>query len=289
MLPSGLRPMLATPGDLPEGESWAYEPKWDGFRALAFVENGRTCLRSRAGRDVTGDYPEVSLDLPDAVVDGELVVLADGVPSFNALQRHLEPVTFVPFDVLHLRDRSLLDLPYDERRAVLQDLLPGTPPGFHGDGRAFLEATLAQGLEGVVAKRRDSRYLPGRRSDCWVKVKHVRHQAAVVGGWKEGQGRRARGIGSLLLGVPSPAGLQYVGNVGTGFTGADLEAFAELLGPLARESAPFVDPPRPAAHWVEPAVVVEVVFTEWTPDGRLRHPSYRGVRRDLRPEDVVRE
>jgi bifunctional non-homologous end joining protein LigD len=141
----------------------------------------------------------------------------------------------------------------------------------------------------VVAKRRDSRYLPGQRSDSWVKVKHVRHQSAVVGGWKEGQGRRAHGIGSLLLGVPSPEGLVHVGHVGTGFTDADLDAFATLLAPLARPTSPFVVPPRPPAHWVEPVLVVEVAFTEWTPDGKLRQPAYRGVRADLTPEDVVRE
>ncbi len=290
MLPTGLRPMLATAGDLPLGDGWAYEPKWDGYRALVSVERGRTTIRSRRGLDVTRDFPEIRLDLAeDAVVDGELVVLVDGIPSFNALQRHLEPAAFVPFDLLHVDDRSLLDLPYDERRALLEELLPEAPPAFDGDGQAFLEATLRQGLEGVVAKRRDSRYLPGRRSDCWMKVKHVRHQAAVVGGWKEGQGRRARGIGSLLLGVPSPEGLRYVGHVGSGFTDKDLDAFAALLAPLARETSPFVGPAPRAAHWVEPVVVVEVGFTEWTPDGLLRQPTYRGVRPDLTPDGVVPE
>ena len=290
MIPTGLLPMLATPGELPRGDGWAFEPKWDGYRALVVVEGGRTSLRSRRGRDVTRDYPEVRLDLPDCVVDGELVVLRAGVPDFNALQKHLEPVTLLPFDLLHLQDRSLLAETYDDRRALLEELVPDVPPAVHGDGAALLEATKAQGLEGVVAKRRDSAYLPGRRSECWVKVKHVRHQSAVVGGWKPGQGRRAGGIGSLLLGLPGPDGLTYVGHVGTGFSGKDLDAFEELLRPLERATSPFVGAPRlPLARWVEPVVVIEVVFTEWTPDGRLRHPSYRGVRSDLDPGELVRE
>jgi bifunctional non-homologous end joining protein LigD len=289
VLPTGLRPMLATAGPLPAGEGWAYEPKWDGFRALVHVEGGRTTVRSRSGRDVSADYPEVALRVPDAVVDGELVALVAGVPDFGALQQHLTPVTFVPFDLLHLRERSLLDVPYDGRRALLADLLPDLPPAELDDGAAFLAATLERGLEGVVAKRRDSPYQPGRRSDAWVKVKHVRHQAAVVGGWKQGEGGRRGRIGSLLLGVPSPEGLVFVGHVGSGLGARDLAAFAELLAPLARGTSPFLPPHPPAAHWVEPVLVVEVRFTGWTSDGKLRQPTYRGVRTDLAPGEVVRE
>lgn len=287
VLPTGLRPMLATPGPLPVGEGWAYEVKWDGFRALAAVEGGRTTLRSRTGRDVTADYPEVALDVPDALVDGELVVLVDGRPDFSALQHHAAPVTFLPFDLLHLAERPLLSLPYDERRALLEELLPDAPLSFD-DGAALWESTRAQGLEGVVAKRRDSRYQPGRRSSSWVKTKHVRRQSALVGGWKAGEGGRAGRIGSLLLGVPGASGLTFVGHVGSGLAERDLHALEPLLEATARATTPFVDGPA-EAHWVEPVLVVEVEHTTWTPAGRLRHPTYLGPRTDVDPASVVRE
>jgi bifunctional non-homologous end joining protein LigD len=280
--------MLATAGPLPRGEGWAYEVKWDGYRVLAAVENGRTTLRSRTGRDATNDYPEVELDLPDALVDGEVVALVDGRPDFSALQLHSTPVTFVPFDLLHLQDRSLLELGYDNRRALLSELLPSTPPAFD-DGPLLLETTRAQGLEGVVAKRRDSRYFPGRRTESWVKTKHVRRQSAVVVGWKRGEGGRAGTLGSLLLGIPGPSGLGFVGHVGTGFSRPTLAMLQERLAPLARTTPPVLDPPREGAEWVEPVLVVDVEYTSWTPDGKLRHPSYKGLRTDLLPEDVVRE
>lgn len=287
MLPTDLSPMLATAGPLPRGDGWAFEVKWDGFRALAFVEAGRLVLRSRTGRDVTADYPDVLVDVPDAVVDGELVAMVDGVPSFQALQTRSAPITFVPFDLLHLGDRPLLGLPYDERRALLSSLLPDVPPSFD-DGPALLATTRAQGLEGVLAKRRSSHYYPGRRSAEWVKAKHVRRTSAVVGGWRPGEGGRTGQIGSLLLGIPAPDGLVYAGKVGTGFTGYTLAVLQDLLAPLARPTAPFLDPPHLPAHWVEPVVVVDVDYTQWTADGRLRHPTYRGVREDIAPEEVRR-
>ena len=280
--------MLATAGPLPVGDAWSYEVKWDGYRVLARIEGGRTTLRSRTGRDATLDYPELQLDLPDCLVDGEVVVLVDGRPSFSALQMHSAAVTFLPFDLLHLQDRSLLELPWASRRELLQELCPEAPPAFD-DGPALLETTRAQGLEGVVAKRRDSKYFPGRRTESWVKTKHVRRQSAVVVGWQRGEGGRAGSLGSLLLGIPGPDGLTYAGKVGTGFNRATLAMLQERLAPLARATAPVVDPPRQAAEWVEPVLVVEVEFTDWTPDGRLRHPSYKGVRDDVLPEEVVRE
>jgi bifunctional non-homologous end joining protein LigD len=288
MIPSDLLPMLATPGPLPRGDDWVFEVKWDGFRALVTVENGRTTIRSRRGRDATRDYPEVHLDIPDAVVDGELVALVDGRPSFNALQLHSVAVSFIPFDVLHVGGRLVTDLPWHERRALLEELLPGVPPVFE-DGPLLLASTQAQGLEGVVAKRRSGRYHPGRRTETWVKVKNVRRQSAVVGGWKPGSGGRTGAIGSLLLGVPGPAGLEYVGHVGTGFSAATLARLQALLAPLVRESSPFTTVPEKGSRWVEPKLVVDVEFQDWTPDGRLRHPSYKGLRDDLGPEDVVRE
>jgi bifunctional non-homologous end joining protein LigD len=306
VLPPGLSPMLATTGALPHGAAWAYEVKWDGVRALVAVEGGHVRATSRNGNDITGGYPELAgLDVPDALLDGELVALADGVPDFGTLQARMHvrspspalvtatPVTFLPFDVLHLGDRSLLDLSYDERRAVLDTLGLDAPAPFHGDGQLLLDTTKTQGLEGVVAKRRDSPYLPGRRTESWVKVKHVRRQSAVVCGWKPGEGGRSGRLGSLLLGVHTPVGLVYAGHVGTGFTAATLQQLADLLAPLARADSPY-DEHVPseyarAARWVEPVLVVDVDFTAWTRDGRLRHPSYKGIRTDIDPARVVRE
>jgi bifunctional non-homologous end joining protein LigD len=206
-------------------------------------------------------------------------------------------VTLLVFDLLHLGDRPLLSEPYDARRALLDDLGLAAerwqvPPAFPGDGQAVLDATRAQGMEGVVAKRRDSRYDPGRRSDCWVKVKHVRRTSAVVVGWKPGDGGRAGRLGSLLLGVHlADGGLTFAGHVGTGFTAATLRALGDRLAPLRRDTAPLPDVPREHARtavWVEPVLVCDVDFAEWTREGRLRHPSYKGLRDDVDPREVVR-
>lgn len=293
--------MLATAGPLPEGPAWAYEVKWDGVRVLVQVTDGSVRATTRLGNEVASSYPELlGLDLPQGVLDGELVALVDGVPDFGVLQTRMHvrtpspsllsatPVTFLPFDVLELADSSLLDQPYDARRALLEGLGLEVPPAFHGDGRLLLDTTRVQGLEGVVAKRRDSPYLPGRRSADWVKVKHVQQLSALVCGWKEGVGGRAGQIGSLLLGLNTPDGLAFMGHVGTGFTFATLKLLEQLLAPLARATSPFAEPVA-AAHWVEPVLVVQVEFTAWTRDGRLRHPSYKGIRTDLDPATVTRE
>lgn len=314
-LPRGLRPMLASAGALPPDDAaWAYELKWDGVRVLASVEDGRLRLASRVGNDVTGGYPELAA-LADAVdrpvlLDGEVVALtAAGVPDFGLLQSRMHvrspsaalrastPVTFVVFDLLHVDGTSLLDESYDDRRGCLDALALTGPhwqvaPAFLGEGSVLSEVTRAQGLEGVVAKRRDSPYLPGRRSDCWVKHKHVRRTSAVVVGWKPGEGGRSGRLGSLLLGVNGPEGLAFVGHVGTGFSDATLAVLGERLAPLRRGGAPLPDVPREHARhavWVEPRLVVEVEHTEWTRDGRLRQPSYKGLRDDLDPGEVVRE
>jgi bifunctional non-homologous end joining protein LigD len=202
------------------------------------------------------------------------------------------------FDVLHASGSSLLDVALSERRQVLEGLgLEGgcwsVPPTFPGAARALHAATREEGLEGVVVKRLDSRYEPGRRSDCWLKVKHLRRQSAVVAGWKPGEGGRAGRIGSLLLGVHDAAGLVYAGHVGTGFSAATLRLLGERLAPLRRDTPAF-DGPVPREHartavWVEPALVCDVEFTAWTRDGRLRHPSFKGLRDDLVPGEVVRE
>jgi bifunctional non-homologous end joining protein LigD len=315
-LPQGISPMLACTGPLPKDDGrWSYEVKWDGVRALVAVDGGRITMTSRNGNEITAAYPELrglgpALGSTSALLDGEVVAFdANGRPDFGRLQSRMHarkptpalirdtPVTLLLFDVLHLEGRSLLDASYDERRAALETLpLSGerwqVPPSFPGDGEAVMTATRAQGMEGVVAKRRDSRYEPGRRSDCWVKVKHVRRTSAVVVGWKPGEGGRAGRIGSLLLAVPSDQGWSYAGHVGTGFTAATLKMLGDRLAPLRRDAPVLDDVPREHARsavWVEPELVVECDYTEWTRDGRLRHPSYKGLRSDVSPREVVRE
>lgn len=311
MLPRDLAPMLATPGPLPQQDGrWEYEVKWDGVRVLVAVEAGQVRLRSRSGGDVTAAYPELAdLTVPagDALLDGEVVALgADGQPDFGLLQSRMHvrdprpdlrarvPVTLLLFDVLHAAGRSLLDVRYLDRRELLGTLgvVGAQVPGSFPEGAALFASTREQGLEGVVAKRRDSRYEPGRRSDCWVKVKHVRRQSAVVVGWQAGDGGRASTLGSLLLAVPRNGSLAYCGHVGTGFSSATLQLLTARLASLSRDVAPADDVPAEharTAHWVEPVLVVEVEFSAWTRDRRLRHPSFKGLRDDLDPMRLVTE
>ncbi|GAA1435675.1 ATP-dependent DNA ligase [Microlunatus lacustris] len=320
--PARVEPMLAqlTVAETfgPE-EGWAFEMKWDGVRVLAYLADGRVELRSRRGRDDTAAYADVAAALTavparSAVLDGEVVVLdADGKPSFGLLQSRINltkaadiqrlsashPAQLMLFDVLELDGQSLLDLTYDERRAVLEELVhpgPGSrlqvPPVFDGDLEAAMETSQRFGLEGVVAKRRSSRYLPGGRADAWRKIKHSKTQEVVVGGWRPGQGRRAGGIGSLLMGVPTEDGLHYVGRVGSGLNDRQLDDVQAALTPLARPTSPFSDVPREDARdasWVEPVLVAEVSYGELTGPGRMRHPVWRGLRPDKTPDDVVWE
>ncbi|MDQ1519030.1 MAG: bifunctional non-ous end joining protein LigD, partial [Actinomycetota bacterium] len=247
----------------------------------------------------------------DAILDGEVVTFDDaGRPDFQLLQRrmHVEsesairrlsqelPVAYVLFDLLWLDGHSQMELPYTERRAALLGLgLTGpswqTPPHEVGDGKATIDVSKRFNLEGVVAKRVDSPYRPGKRTREWLKVKNHLRQEFVVGGWTEGEGRRHGGIGALLIGYYNDDGeLQYAGKVGTGFTDEELDRLAALLEPHRRDTSPFSAgrPPRDA-HWVEPAVVVEVQFSEWTTGGAVRHPAYFGVRDDKTPHEVHRE
>ena len=312
-LPERVEPMLATATELPTGAGWSYEFKWDGVRALAYVDGGRVRLLSRSGREITVAYPEIrevglALGSTSVLLDGEIVAMGpDGRPSFSALQPRMHvssasvarrlatstPVTYLPFDLLYLDGRSLLQLPYDERRSLLEGLPLELPPSFPGDGPAVLEAARASGLEGIVAKKRTARYEPGRRSPCWVKVRVTTRQDVVIAGWKPGDGGRAGHIGSLLLGVQGDAGLEFAGHVGTGFTQATLADLRKRLKPLERDSSPFAtEVPREYArfaHWVEPTLVASVQFGEWTRDGRMRHPSYKGLRDDIDPSTVRRE
>ncbi len=312
--------MLAAAGSLPTGAAWAYEVKWDGVRALvATGQPGpqRVRARSRSGRDSTTAYPELqqladAIDGREALLDGEVVALdAAGRPSFERLQPRMlvadpalaaqlaeaVPATFLAFDVLALDGRSLLGRPYDERRAALlalaeQAAIP-VPPSFPGEGEAVLAAARAQGLEGVVAKRRDSRYEPGQRSGAWTKVRVISRQDCVIGGWRPGENGRAGSIGALLIGVQEPGGLRFVGRVGSGLSDGALRNLAARMARLRRPTSPFLDPvPRPDAKgvvWVEPQLVCAVDYATWTSSGRLRHPSYQGLRDDVDPADVVRE
>ena len=310
-----LRPMMAVlqheqPAD---DDRWGWELKWDGVRAVAYVEDGTVRLMSRNDKDMAGSYPELSalarmLDRP-VILDGEIVTLHEGRPDFGRLQSRMHvqrptadlvesiPVLYYVFDVLQSGRDSLLDQPYTMRREHLDTLgldrdPVRTPPWWQGGGDDVLTASVDQGLEGIVGKPLNSRYQPGRRGP-WIKIKNVRHQEVVVAGWTTGEGRRAGTIGSLILGVYDDEGLRYIGNVGTGFTQPMLHDLAAGLQPLARASSPF-DTPVPhqtarSAHWVAPELVGEVVFAEWTGDGILRHPSWRGLRPDKRPHQVHRE
>jgi bifunctional non-homologous end joining protein LigD len=303
--------MLARAGPLPPDDgSWAYEMKWDGLRALAYLAGGQVRLASRTGRDITRDYPELAglvtaLGGRQAVLDGEIVVLGgDGWPDFELLQQRMTgrpaaPVSYLIFDLLQVDGRPLLDEPYRTRRELLDGLhLDGprwqTPPSFTGEqGEAVLAVSRQHGLEGIVAKRLASRYEPGKRTGSWLKIKTVYRQEVVVGGWKPGQGNRAGLIGSLLIGVQGPAGLVYAGHVGTGFSDHILRLLTSRLAGLRRVTSPFAGPvplghARPAV-WVDPVLVIEVGFTGWTRAGRLRAPSYLGLRPDKDPAEVIRE
>lgn len=305
-------PMLARPGPLPRRDGWAFEVKWDGIRALAYADGGRVRFETRTGRDVSARYPELrglgrALGARDAILDGEVVAFGeDGRPSFQRLQSRMhltsepairrlaasDPVVYVIFDLLFLEGRPLLALPYAERRARLLDLgledRAWPVPAHHvDDGERLLAASRARGLEGVIAKRLDSTYQPGRRTGAWVKVKNVRRTDVVVGGWLEGERGRQGRIGALLVGYHDAAGLRYAGRVGTGFTDAELARLGGLLAPLAQSASPFTgrQPPR-HAHFVQPRLVAAVDYGEWTSQRTLRHPVYKGLRDDVDPATV---
>jgi len=308
--------MLATAGEISADDDWAFEMKWDGIRAIATVAAGEVSLTSRNGNDLTKSYPELQSIAAavdgDAVIDGEIVALdAKGRPSFGRLQERMNltkasdvekaraktGVFFMAFDLLERDGDSLLKKHYDERRTLLEKhvAMKGevqVPPAFDGDEQAAMRSSLELGLEGVLAKKRDSTYLPGKRSHSWVKLKHHRAQEVVIVGWTEGKGARAGRVGALLLAVPGDDGLEYVGKVGTGFGDKQLDEMQARFARIERATSPLSDVP-PAegkgAHWVRASLVGEVEFTEWTATGRLRHPTWRGWRTDKKPADVRRE
>ncbi|WP_432558211.1 ATP-dependent DNA ligase [Granulicoccus sp. GXG6511] len=304
-----IEPMLATPAevkDLRDGE-WRFEVKWDGYRAIASVADGVASFRSRRGIDLTATYPELAELGPlvgdhAVVLDGEIVATdAQGRSSFELLQTHgsgSSAAHYMVFDLLHLDGRSLVREPYVERRAALEELLSEdgrhihVPTTFGDDADLALDTSRELGLEGVIAKRPTSVYQPGRRAKTWLKVKHRHTQDVVIVGWSPSETSRARGIGSLIVAVNDAEGLAYAGKVGSGFTEQALTDARKVLESIERNEPPLTGVPRvdsKGARWVEPLLVGEVEYSEWTDSGRLRHPVWRGWRPDRHAEDVVRE
>jgi len=312
-----LQPMLATPGELPETPGYLYEVKWDGFRCLAYVEDG-TRLVSRRGHELNRAFPELSrleAFLPSGlplILDGELVVLEEGRPAIGRLQERLAagrprpgtpPARLVVFDLLYLEGRPVLHEPLTERRRRLQDLLSQAPQGaplelsrpLSGAGRQLLETVVAHGLEGLMAKRLSSPYQPGRRSPDWLKIRPRHAREAVILGYTV-HGDEVR---SLALGLPHRGGWRYAGHVGSGLGPRLGRALLPLLERLRTPGAPvplplprghrFGPPPEAGTLWVQPALVVEVEYLEETPAGLLRHPSLKGLRPDKTSEELLRD
>ena len=317
-----LAPMLATVADeVPNGEEWTFEPKYDGIRILAFVADGSVSLLSRNGNAKTAQFPEIAAALAEVsrargkpfVLDGELVAMDGDTPArFQQLQNRMHvtdraaiaarrgdsPVAYVVFDVLLDGDEALIHEAQHVRRAhLLQLLIPPVPhvlrvsDSLSGDATTLLEDARAHGWEGVIAKRKNAPYEPGRRSRAWLKLKVEQRQEFVVGGYTEPRNSRQH-LGAILLGYYDEEGqLVYAGHTGGGFSRATLTDMYRRLKTLERKSSPFVKQPRTneRAHWVRPRVVVEVKFNEWTADGKLRQPIFVGVRDDKKPSDVRRE
>ncbi|MGQ0752422.1 MAG: non-homologous end-joining DNA ligase [Betaproteobacteria bacterium] len=310
-MPSSLSPMHAELSEVVRNHAdWMWEPKLDGYRALAVIKDGRVTLRSRRGLDLTPGFPRLAAELSaqgaNMILDGELVAFdADGKPSFNALQNRVQlksereiaaadqnaPVMYYCFDLLHFAGIDLRDAPYrDRRRYLAQCLLPGALVRLvHAteDGEALAEAALASGFEGVIGKRRDSKYLAGRRSSAWVKIKPTTSAEFLVGGYTQGKGAREP-LGALLIGYKDHGTLHYASHVGSGFDEQTLAKVKARLDRLRRKACPFAE--KPELHspttWVEPEMVVEVKFHSWTADGRLRAPVLLRMRDDIDPESV---
>lgn len=315
-MPDRIEPMLARLGELPRDEErYGFEVKWDGIRAIALCDHGHFTLQGRNFTDFTSRYPELrplarGLGARRLILDGEVVAFGDdGQPSFQRLQSRMHltsptqikrrtqdtPATYVIFDLLYLDGHSTCGLPYADRRSLLEQLELDGPswrtPSYHrGEGTALLAATKKLGIEGVVAKRLDSAYEPGRRSSAWIKVKHVAEQDVVIGGWTPGAGNREGRIGALTVGVMEDGELRYAGKVGTGFTDETLATVQRVLEPLRTGESPFDgrQPPK-GTTFVEPKVVAAVEFRGWTASGTLRAPSFKGLRPDKDPSEAVRE
>lgn len=311
-----MRPMLATPAPaVPDGGDWAHEVKWDGMRVLVDVREGAVRVCSRTERDVSIAFPELLApasglaDFGDLLLDGEVVVLRDGRPAFGALAERFNvtsdrvahglaasaPATLMAFDVLRVAGTDVTSRPLHVRRELLEGAGLGSRtvqvPQSYADGHALAAATAEQGMEGIVSKRLGSTYLPGRRSEDWRKVVHRRTDSFVVGGWRPENGAGTR-LGALLIGAPTPAGLLFRGRIGSGLAGAAGARLLEQLHELATDHDPFTDEvpaqDRSGARWVRPELVVDLEFHGLSEGGRLRQPSWRGVRGDLTPAELVR-
>jgi bifunctional non-homologous end joining protein LigD len=317
--PHYIAPMKAVLGELPRDPGWTFEIKWDGMRAIACLDpSAPTSLQMWSGNqiEITHRFPELallghSLGGKPAVIDGELVALAaDGRPSFERMQSRMHidraadaqrraaevPVTYMVFDLLLLDDNELTSLPLSARRDALDQLFEPGPQWRlstrHDDGEALYAAVHDMELEGLMAKRLDSPYLPGKRTTAWRKVKRRVQRAFVVGGWAEGEGGRKGRIGGLLIGGYRDRSLAYAGRVGSGLRDDEITALLRTLGDLHRETSPFEAGSVPrvearGAHWVEPQLVIEVAFAEWTNEGRVRHPSYQRRLPAVDPRTVV--
>ncbi len=315
-MPLHVQPMLATLAHMPADQGrYGFEFKWDGERVLAFWDGRQLRLESRNLADVTGQYPELAvmgsaLGKASAVLDGEIVALdALSRPSFHLLQRRMHltqaddvrrvmadvPICYMVFDMVYHDGRDLMPLSYVQRRELLEGLrLAGetwrTPPYHPGQGTQLLQAARENNIEGAMAKELDSPYIPALRTGLWLKIKIVNRQEFVIGGWVPMQGSQPPTIGALLLGYYDRGQLRYAGSVGTGFDAADREKLRGLMNGHAQEQSPFTGPPpRKDACYIRPALVAEIEFREWTEDGSLRHPSYKGLRPDKSPSQVVRE
>jgi bifunctional non-homologous end joining protein LigD len=305
--PADLAPMLATHGSVQKltATQYAFEGKWDGYRLLVEADHGTLRLRFRSGRDVTREYPQLAAlgaELADhhVVLDGEIVALDEsGVPSFAEMQNRVRAtrIEFWAFDLLYIDGRSLLRATYRDRRRLLETLAEGggiiVRDLLPGEGAEALGYSRQHRWEGVVAKKWDSTYQPGRRSASWIKDKNWNTQEVVVGGWREGAGGRTSGIGALLIGIPAENGLHFAGRVGTGFSEKELSRLRDILEPLHTDESPFdtalSTQDAKGVTFVEPTLVGEVRYAERTGDGRLRHPSWRGLRPDKTPDEVVWE
>ncbi|MGE5425852.1 MAG: DNA ligase D [Bacillota bacterium] len=300
-MPTGIKPMLARRLDKPfDRKGWIFEIKWDGYRALAEIYKGKVRLYSRNGIDLRHRFPQITKNLEelaiDAVLDGEIIAMKDGLPNFHALQDQASkaPIIYTIFDLLYLDGKDLRSLPLRERRARLQTLLPTDniiiSEAIEEAGKALFKAAKNKGLEGIIAKDVDSTYQEGVRSSSWLKIKAIETQEAVIIGYTAPRGGR-RYLGALVLGSYDQGKLKYIGHSGGGFSEKELEHLITLLGKIRRQTSPVKEkvPTNSPITWVRPQYVCQVSFSEWTPDGRMRHPVYLGLRNDKPPKEVSKE
>jgi bifunctional non-homologous end joining protein LigD len=315
-MPQSIDPMLAVLSTLPpDPNPYSFEFKWDGVRAITYFDGRRLSMESRNLLDITPRYPEIhaitkELNGRKAILDGEVVALdKDGRPSFPLLQQRMHvrdvgavrllmkqvPVYYMIFDVLYLDDQINMPLPFKKRRELLESLMLSgenwrTSPAIEGEGKSMYATATAHAMEGIVAKKLDSAYEPGRRTPNWLKIKIVQSQELVVGGWCAEKGDNRARIGCLLLGYYDKGQLRYAGSVGTGYTDAIHRQLVEKLQKIGRSSSPFADKvPKPKAIYVDPKLVVEVDYRRWPEGGMVQQASFKGLRMDKKATQVVKE